>query len=142
MTDEKVFKANVNGKDYEFNAYTKKTRNGFMHVITLLGEILAKVSWFGRTWEGFEYQAALSKAIEKCPMEDRAALKEQIIAKTEREMREKADAEFSRFKALHNALDEKNKERVSTMEMHSEDDVNCVMGIMRMMAALQSITME
>ena len=74
------FSASVNGKIYEFVAYTTDTANGFCHhVMNRSNSQMTRVSYINRTWESFLYQSVLRAAIEKCPKADREELKKQLL---------------------------------------------------------------
>lgn len=61
-----------------------KTRNGFKHEATILknGQEVgfAKVNYLNRTWEAYEYQTAISNAIDKSTLsaEEKKKLQEVI----------------------------------------------------------------
>ncbi len=56
-------------KDYSIVCQWKKTRNGFKHTAAIFKEGLiafkTKVCYLNRTWESYEYQTVLHKAIRK-----------------------------------------------------------------------------
>lgn len=111
------FEAQVNGNDYEFYCYTTSTRNGFCHTVQTYCdyrniETDTKVSYCNRTWERFDYETALSKAIDKCPKADREALREIIIERKAKSEHEAAEAFVNSFATAFNGLNDQYKERV------------------------------
>lgn len=141
--DVRYFSAKVNGKEIEFRCYTTDTRSGFCHTAHYVGWDYdltdTKVSYYNRTWERFEYESVLKRAIEKLPTDVRQQVYDQIIDHKAAEEEQKAEAQFEAFKALHEGLSEENKERLanSGIEMHSEADVKGVMGLMALMSLTQ-----
>ena len=141
--DIRYFSAKVNGKEIEFRCYTTDTRCGFCHTAHYVGwdyEINdTKASYYNRTWERFEYESVLKRAIEKLPADVRDEVYAQIIEGKAVEEEKKADEQFEAFKSLHESLSPENKERLanSGIEMHSEADVKGVMGLMALMSLMQ-----
>lgn len=141
--DVRYFSAKVNGKEIEFRCYTTDTRCGFCHTAHLMGweyDITdTKASYYNRTWERFEYESVLKRAIEKLPTDVRQQVYDQIIDGKAAEEEKKAEDMFQSFKQLHDGLSDENKERLanSGIEMHSEADVKGVMGLMALMSLIQ-----
>ena len=141
--DVRYFTAKVNGKEIEFRCYTTDTRNGFCHTAHLTGweyeQTDTKASYYNRTWERFEYESVLKRAIEKLPEDVRQQVYDQIIDGKAAEEEQKAEDMFQSFKQLHDGLSDENKERLanSGIEMHSEADVKGVMGLMALMSLMQ-----
>ena len=141
--DTRYFTAKVNGKEFEFRCYTTDTRNGFCHTAHYVGweyEINdTKASYYNRTWERFEYESVLKRAIDKLPEDVRQQVYDQIIDGKAAEEEQKAEEQFEAFKSLHDSLSPENKERLanSGIEMHSEADVKGVMGLMALMSLMQ-----
>ena len=81
--DIRHFSATVNGQEITFRCYTTDTRSGFCHtaICTTWGidTTPTKQTYYNRTWERFEYETVLIKAIEKLPKDLRKAVHEQII---------------------------------------------------------------
>ena len=140
----KYFTAKVNGTEITFVCYTTYTRNGFCHTAHLMGwkyDITdTKASYCNRTWERFEYESVLKRAIEKLPTDIQKAVYAQIIEGKAAEEEQKAEEQFEAFKSLHDSLSPENKERLanSGIEMHSESDVKGVMGLMALMKIMQN----
>ena len=141
--DVRYFTAKVNGKEITFRCYTTDTRCGFCHTAHLMGweyeQTDTKASYYNRTWERFEYESVLKRAIEKLPTDVRQQVYDQIIDHKAAEEEQKAEEQFEAFKSLHENLSDENKERLakSGIEMHSEADVKGVMGLMALMSLMQ-----
>ena len=141
------FTAKVNGREYEFRCYTTWTRNGFCHTAQNCTYDVSdtKQSYINRTWERFDYETVLKRAIDKLRTivgvadEVVAEIYAQIIEGKAVEEHEKAEAMFKSFEALHSALSDENKERLaeSDIEIRSEDDAKAVMGLMALMSLTQ-----
>lgn len=141
--DTKYFTAKVNGKEIEFRCYTTDTRNGFCHTAHYVGWDYdltdTKASYYNRTWERFEYESVLKRAIDKLPTDVRQQVYDQIIDGKAAEEEKKAEDMFNSFKGLYDGLNEENKERLanSGIEIHSESDAKSVMGLMALMSLMQ-----
>lgn len=63
----KTFKANINGNEYEFICQFKNTRNGFKHECNLFindrFETSATCHYYNRTWESYNYQSVMLRAV-------------------------------------------------------------------------------
>ena len=142
--DTRYFSAKVNGKEIEFRCYTTDTRNGFCHTAHYVGWDYdindTKASYYNRTWERFEYESVLKRAIAKLPEDVRQQVYDQIIDGKAAEEEKKADEMVKSFEALHSGLSDENKERLanSGIEIHSEEDARGVMGLMALMSIMQS----
>jgi coenzyme F420-reducing hydrogenase alpha subunit len=141
--DVRYFSAKVNGKEIEFRCYTTDTRCGFCHTAHYVGWDYdltdTKASYYNRTWERFEYESVLKRAIDKLPEDVRQQVYDQIIDHKAAEEEQKAEEQFEAFKNLHDGLSEENKTRLanSGIEMHTEEDVRGVMGLMALMTLMQ-----
>ena len=141
--DVQYFTAKVNGKEIEFRCYTTDTRCGFCHTAHLTGwkyDITdTKASYYNRTWERFEYESVLKRAIEKLPTDVRQQVYDQIIDHKAAEEEQKAEEQLQAFENLYNGLNEENKKRLanSGIEIHSEADAKGVMGLMALMSLMQ-----
>ena len=137
------FTAKVNGREYEFRCYTTWTRNGFCHTVQNRTYSVSdtKQSYINRTWERFDYETVLKRAIEKLstvvglPKEIVDEVYAQIIEGKAAEEEKQAEEMVKSFEALHSALSPENKERLanSGIEIHSEEDAHAVMGLMALM---------
>ena len=143
--DVQYFTAKVNGKEIEFRCYTTDTRNGFCHTAQYYGWDNSisitdtKASYYNRTWERFQYESVLKRAIEKLPTDIQQAVYDQIIDHKAAEEEKKADEMIERFEKLHSGLSDENKARLanSGIEIHSEQDAQSVMGLMALMTLMQ-----
>ena len=141
--DVRYFSAKVNGKEIEFRCYTTDTRCGFCHTAHYVGWEYnltdTKASYYNRTWERFEYESVLKRAIDKLPEDVRQQVYDQIIDHKAAEEEQKAEEQFEAFKKLHDDLSPENKERLanSGIEIHSESDAKAVMGLMALMSLTQ-----
>ena len=139
----KYFTAKVNNEEVTFVCYTTYTRAGFCHTASLMGWRYnitdSKQTYYNRTWERFDYETVLKRAIGKLPEDIRQAVYDQIIEGKAAEEEQKAEEQFEAFKALHEGLSEENKERLanSGLEIHSEGDAKAVMGLMALMSLMQ-----
>lgn len=141
--DVRYFTAKVNGKEIEFRCYTTDTRCGFCHTAHYVGWDYdindTKVSYYNRTWERFEYESVLKRAIDKLPTDVRQQVYDQIIDGKAAEEEQKAEEQVKAFENLYNGLNEENKARLanSGIEIHSEEDARGVMGLMALMQIMQ-----
>ena len=135
------FSATVNGKTYRFKGYTTDTRNGFCETVVSLDYPITdtKQSWCNRSWQRFDYESALSKAIEKFPKEMRESLHAQLIERKSAEEHEKAEKDLATFKGLYDGLSPENKERMKSYPtLQSEDDMRACMGFMALLSLMQN----
>lgn len=141
--DIKHFTAKVNGEEITFRCYTTDTRSGFCHTAHLMGwkyDITdTKASYYNRTWERFEYESVLKRAIDKLPAGIQQPVYDQIIDHKAAEEEKKAEDDFNAFKSLHDSLSPENKERLanSGIQINSEGDMKGVMGLMALMNIMQ-----
>lgn len=138
----RYFTAKVNGEEISFRCHTTSTRTGFCHTAACqtYNTTDTKVSYYNRTWERFDYETVLRRAIEKLPKEVREATYAQIIDGKAAEEEQRAEAMFQSFKSLHDSLNAENKKRLadSGIVMHDEGDARAVMGLMGLMALMQN----
>ena len=138
--NKQSFEATVEGVEYEFFAHTTNTRCGFCHTVsTKVGDEWlkdTKVSYLNRTWERFDYETALKRAIEKCPKKHQQALYDIIIEKKEQKEHEEAEAFVKAFEQQYNKLSDTNKQRLKGVEVHTQQQANTVMGLMMLANAM------
>lgn len=149
-----VFRATVNGTEYNFTCYGQGTAYGFRHICTLgfndttvcayvKGDIIAKACYYNRTWERFKYETVLARGIENLdePKEVKEELHAILIDGKAQEEHEKCEQQVKAFENLWNGLNEKNKEHIRNglgeQGLVSEEQANAVMGIMTVMNLLQ-----
>ena len=143
LYSREVFRAEVNGKNYTFTCYSQGTSYGFRHICCegfsnttvaryVKDDIIAKATYYNRTWESFKYETVLRKAIEVQPKEDREQLKAILIDKISQEEHEKAEKEIQAFQNLYNQTSQEFKDRIanSGIVMNSDSDVQAVKGLM------------
>ena len=143
LRNREVFRAEVNGKNYTFTCYTQYTSYGFRHVCCegfsntetcryIKNDIIAKATYYNRTWESFRYETVLRKAIEQQPKEDREQLKAILIDKTVQENHERCEKEIKAFENLYNQTSDRFKDVAQNIVMNDEKDMQIVKGIMLM----------
>ena len=142
--NQQRFSATVNGTEYEFMAWTTRTRCGFCHTIeTWAGfrriEPNTKQSYINRTWERFDYETALKSAIKKCPKADQSKLYEIIIERKAQDEHERSEKFLKSFEAMHNSLTDENKKRLAETvgEIRTEGDAQAAMMLGTLMAVMQ-----
>jgi len=137
------FTAKVNGEEITFVCYTTYTRVGFCHTAHLTGwkytATDTKQTYYNRTWERFDYESVLKRAIEKLPKDIQQAVYDQLIDRKAAEEHEKAEAFIKSFEASYNALTPENKERLanSGIEVHTEGEAKAVAGLVGLMNLMQ-----
>ena len=137
----KDFAAVVNGREIRFKCYTTDTRAGFCHTVVSLdyNTTDTKTTYYNRTWERFDYETTLSRAIDKLPKELREPVRRQIIDGEAAAEHERAEAMFGAFQRLHDGLSDENKARLASsgLEINNEGDAKAVMGLMALMNVMQ-----
>ena len=137
------FTAKVNGKEIEFRCHTTSTRCGFCHTAHYVGWDYSltdtKMSYWNRTWERFDYESVLKKAIDKLPTDVRQQVYDQLIERKAAEEHEKAEAFIKSFETAYNALSAENKERLanSGIQVHTEEQAKAVAGLVGLMNLMQ-----
>ena len=137
----KTFDFVVNGEHIYFTCSTSNTRNGFCHHVFAFGGGKdyehSRVSYYNRTWETFEYETALYRAIEKFPKSLREPLRLEVEAVALDEHR-KAERFIKAFTANFAALSDEQKKfvRDHTPEITNKDQAKTVNAVVSMMAAL------
>jgi hypothetical protein len=137
------FTAKVNGEEITFVCYTTYTRVGFCHTAHLTGwkytATDTKQTYYNRTWERFDYESVLKRAIEKLPKDIQQAVYDQLIDRKAAEEHEKAEAFIKSFEASYYALTPENKERLanSGIEVHTEGEAKAVAGLVGLMNLMQ-----
>lgn len=114
--NERTFSCNINGRSYTFKAWTTYTVNGFCHTVRSMDFDITdtKVSYCNRTWERFDYETCLKRAIGKITDKDMAKrLYDILIDGKAEEEQEKAEAFVSAFSTAYNQLSDKGKESLA-----------------------------
>lgn len=143
LRNREVFRAEVNGTNYTFTCYTQDTSYGFRHICCegfsntdvcryVKDDIIAKATYYNRTWERFQYETVLKRAIEKLPKADQEGLYNILIKKTAQDEHEKCEQEFKAFEALYNQTSDTFKQTMANSDfmINSESDVSLVKGLM------------
>ena len=137
-----VFRAEVNGTNYTFTCYTQNTSYGFRHICCegfsntsvcryVSGDIIAKATYYNRTWEHFRYETVLCRAIQEQPKADQEQLKAILIDKTQPEEHEKCERELQVFQNLYNNTSDRFKEFAKdNIMIQNESDLQAVKGLM------------
>lgn len=114
--NQQTFSCRINGRDITFMAYTTDTRNGFCHTVTTYDFPISdtKVSYLNRTWERFDYETCLKRAIEKITDKDMAKkIRDVLIDGKAEEEHEKAEAFIGAFTTAYSQLSDKGKESLA-----------------------------
>lgn len=139
--NKKTFEFTVNGETIRFYCDTTNTRNGFCHHVFADGggkeHEHTRVSYYNRTWEAFEYETVLYRAIEKFPKSLREPLRLEVEAVALDEHK-KAERFVKAFEANFAALSNEQKKFVCdhTPEITNKDQAKTVNAAVAMMAAL------
>lgn len=140
--NQQTFTADVTGYGtIVFHAYTTDQWDGFCHSVwcddierLTSKSATTRVKYYNRTWESFEYETCLRKAIEKFPKAMQQELHEQLIEHKEKEIHERCEKQLARFKELHAGLTDRQKEVLAqTPPMQTQEDADRMMGIMGVM---------
>lgn len=143
------FTAKFNGREINFRCYTTWTRNGFCHTAHCTNWDIditdTKQSYINRTWERFDYETVLKRAIDKLRKETNLTkevieeIRAQIIDRKAAEEHEKAEAFLGAFTKMYEGLSPENKETLakSDIEINTEEDAKAVMGLMGLMTLTQ-----
>lgn len=141
--NQQTFSCNINGKNIMFMAYTTYTRNGFCHTVTTYDFPISdtKVSYMNRTWERFDYETCLKRAIEKIKDKDMAKrLHDILIDGKAEEEHEKAEAFVSEFSSAFNQLSDKGKELLAKAigedGLQNEEQANMALAIAKLGAII------
>ena len=146
--NQQTFTADVTGYGtLYFHAWTTDTRCGFCHSVWCddlerlsSKSATTKVSYYNRTWERFDYETVLRRAIEKFPKAMQQELNDQLIERKAKAEHERCEAMVGRFKQLHAGLTDRQKEVLAqTPPMQSEEDMHRMMGIMGVMNIFNSL---
>lgn len=135
------FDFTVNGEKISFFCNTTNTKNGFCHHVYVIGGgkdyEYTRVSYYNRTWESFQYETALYRAIDKFPKSIREPLRLEVEAVALDEHK-KAERFIKAFEANFAALNDEQKKFVCdhTSEITNKDQAKTVNAAVAMMAAL------
>lgn len=135
------FDFTVNGEKISFFCNTTNTKNGFCHHVYVIGGGKdyehTRVLYYNRTWETFQYETALYRAIDKFPKSVREPLRLEVEAVALDEHK-KAERFIKAFEANFAALSDEQKKFVCdhTPEITNKDQAKTVNAAVAMMAAL------
>lgn len=138
--DYTTFSAVVSGVEYTFNCWNGSVKNqGGAHFCKDSEGRKTRVVYGNRPWESFRYETVLRHAIRKYPEPIQGELMAAIVDGTRKAEEDKAEADFQRFKALHDSLTPENKERLanSGIFIQNEEQSHAVMALMGLMALMQ-----
>lgn len=139
--NQKTFEFIVNGETIRFYCDTTNTRNGFCHHVFADGggkeHEHTRVSYYNRTWEAFQYETALYRAIDKFPKSVREPLRLEVEAVALDEHK-KAERFIKAFEANFAVLSDEQKKivRAHTPEITNKSQAKIVNATVAMMATL------
>ena len=139
--NQKIFEFIVNGETMLFYCDTTNTRNGFCHHVFADGggkeHEHTRVSYYNRTWESFQYETALYRAIDKFPKSVREPLRLEVEAVALDEHK-KAERFIKAFEANFAVLSDEQKKivRAHTPEITNKSQAKIVNATVAMMATL------
>lgn len=143
--NRKSFTKTINGENVTIYCYTTNTRCGFCHHAEMwrgMELLKARVSYWNRTWESFEYETCISRLIDKLPKKQQAAYIATFITQTSDEEHKKAEAFVSAFKTEYDKLPDTTKEALKGTTLHSEDEAKSLLSSMKLMNAMREILFE
>lgn len=128
-----------NGKIVMFICHTENTRYGFRHLChdTDSG-ITEKCCYYNRTWERFEYESVLKKAIENLPDNIRGVVYATLIDGTAEKIKQETDAFLSTFKQEYDKLSPNMKQALSKTTIQNEEQAKTTLTVMKMANILSS----
>lgn len=135
------FDFTVNGEKISFFCNTTNTKNGFCHHVYVIGGGKdyehTRVSYYNRTWESFQYETALYRAIDKFSKSVREPLRLEVEAVALDEHK-KAERFIKAFEANFAALSDEQKKfvRENTPEITNKSQAKTVNAAVAMMSAL------
>lgn len=126
-----------------FSAYCAvyDNQSGFVHECDIFydgGQVYAKCQYYNRTWESYEFESVINKAIEKLPAALRDEARAEFQAYADRES-EKMEAKFKAFQAAYAGLTAEQKKTLSSVTVTDKAGFDSVCGVVGMMAALNGI---
>lgn len=141
--NQREFTCEINGRVFNFNCETSRTRNGFCHHVYDFSQDYGtkryhtRVSYFNRTWESFDYESALKSHFEKYDKELAQALRMAIIDREHACINREMAAWEKSFKAFSENLQKVRQNRpdaYKNVEVNSTEDANLVMGLVALEA--------
>lgn len=155
LRNREVFKVTVKNKEYVFTCYTQDTSYGFRHICCdeynnttecrlIKNAIVAKCSYYNRTWERFEYETVLAQAIKKSVKKEHyQEVYDVLIDKKAQKNSEECEKFLASFEKTWNSLSDKNKDHVKNglgdNLITTQEQAEGVLGVMKMMSAFQML---
>ena len=149
LRSRQLFEAKTStGKKFTFTCYTQSTSYGFRHICTLgyndttecryiKSKIIAKATYYNRTYERFCYETVLRNGLETLlknkdiTKEEHEELYSILIERKAQAEHEEAEASIKEFQELYNKTSDTFKEHAKNFPLiESESDVQAVKGIM------------
>ena len=124
-----------NGKIVMFICCTQNTRYGFRHLCKNVDdnvEYTAKACYYNRTWERFEYETVLKKAIETLPKEIQSFVRASIIDGTRESVKRECENFMKAFKMEYENLTPAMKEIMAKQTIETETQAKSTLAIMTM----------
>ena len=124
-----------NGKFIMFTCWTENTRYGFRHLcrnIDSLTEYTSKACYYNRTWESFEYETVLKKAIETLPKDIQGFVKASIIDGTRESVKRECENFMKAFKMEYEILTPEMKEIMAKRTIETEQQAKSTLAVMTM----------
>lgn len=120
--DYRHFKADINGNNYHFTCCAQNTSYGFRHLCFYQNRLISKACYYNRTWESFEYETVLRKAINKLDVSalEKELLKKQLIDRVSQEEHERCEKVFNDFMEVWNKTSQHTKDTLSNSGLHLE----------------------
>lgn len=122
-----------NGKTIMFICHTENTRYGFRHLCYNTDSgITSKCCYYNRTWERFEYESVLQKAIEQLPSSEQNYVRAVLIDGTAEKIKAECDKFLSAFKAEYDKLSPSMKNALSKTNIQNEKQAKMTLAVMKM----------
>ena len=141
--NRKTFTETINGETISIYCHTTDTRNGFCHHAEMwrVGHepIKARVSYYNRTWESFEYETCISALFDKLPKKIQADYRAAFIDKTSNAEREKAERFVNAFKTEYDKLPNTTKEVLKDTTLHTQEEANSLLQSMKLINATREL---
>jgi len=145
LRNRQYFSAEVNGVTYSFTCYKQSTSYGYREICTegynntetcayIKRDIIAKASYYNRSWQRFDYETVLNRGIEVVApdKETEQALKDILIERKAQADHERCEKEIQAFQALYEKTSPQFKERMANSDiiMQNDSDMRAVKGLM------------
>lgn len=124
-----------NGKTVMFVCWAQKTSYGFRHLCKNIDdnvEYTAKACYYNRTWESFEYETVLKKAIETLPKEIQVYVSVNIINRTRESVKRECENFTKAFKMEYEKLTPAMKELMAKQTIETEAQAKSTLAVMKM----------